>query len=229
MKHQKIYIYLDDSGKIVKHEQYAIYAGLLFLDKNESLKFKKKYEAVRNDIWKKQEYQNLEELKGSNLKKKDRIRLLKLIKQQSKVCLIINNYKINKQDILTNADSKGRFRDYAIKRLIRKIFEQLILNKKLNPYMPTTLILSIDQETSKSNGKYSLKDGIYEEIKKGVINFDYGFTKKPLLHSDFNVQTISYNSKENTLIQSADILSNDIRRCLLEERDILSDLTLRLP
>ena len=224
---QIVRIYLDDSGKISEYEDYAVYSGLVFIEKEKLNVFTNKYKAVRNELWKKNEYKNYDELKGNNLKHKDRLRLLKLMKNEFKITLVIKNKFIRKKEILTNTSSKGRFKDYALKRLIKDTFKYLISKKLVDPNEPVVLVLNIDQETTKSNGYYSLTDGIYEEIKMGINNFDYGLTFKPILFSEFEVIRHSHNSKENIVIQSADILSNDIRRC--KKLSLFTDLVLYLP
>lgn len=117
---QIIRIYLDDSGKISENEDYAVYSGLVFIEKEKLNAFTNKYKTVRNELWKKNEYKNYDELKGNNLKHKDRLRLLKLMKNEFKIALVIKNKSIRKKEILTNASSKGRFKDYALKRLIKE-------------------------------------------------------------------------------------------------------------
>ena len=226
---QIIRIYLDASGKISEYEDYAVYSGLVFIEKEKLNVFTNKYKAVRNELWKKNEYKNYDELKGNNLKHKDRLRLLKLMKNEFKITLVIKNKFIRKKEILTNTSSKGRFKDYALKRLIKDTFKYLISKKLVDPNEPVVLVLNIDQETTKSNGYYSLTNGIYEEIKMGINNFDYGLTFKPILFSEFEVIRHSHNSKENIVIQSADILSNDIRRCLDKKLSLFTDLVLYLP
>ena len=226
---QIIRIYLDDSGKISEYEDYAVYSGLVFIEKEKLNAFTNKYKTIRNELWKKNEYKNYDELKGNNLKHKDRLRLLKLMKNEFKIALVIKNKFIRKKEILTNTGSKGRFKDYALKRLIKETFKYLIFKKLVDPNEPVVLVLNIDQETTKSNGYYSLTDGIYEEIKMGINNFNYGLTFKPILFSEFEVIRYSHNSKENIAIQSADILSNDIRRCLNNKLSLFADLVLYLP
>lgn len=226
---QIIRIYLDDSGKISEYEDYAVYSGLVFIEKEKLNAFTNKYKTIRNELWKKNEYKDYDELKGNNLKHKDRLRLLKLMKNEFKIALVIKNKFIRKREILTNISSKGRFKDYALKRLIKETFKYLIYKKLVNPNQPVVLVLNIDQETTKSNGYYSLTNGIYEEIKMGINNFDYGLTFKPILFSEFEVIRNSHNSKENIVIQSADILSNDIRRCLYKKIPLFTDLVLYLP
>ena len=226
---QIIRIYLDDSGKISEYEDYAVYSGLVFIEKEKLNAFTNKYKTIRNELWKKNEYKNYDELKGNNLKHKDRLRLLKLMKNEFKITLVIKNKFIRKKEILTNTSSKGRFKDYALKRLIKDTFKYLISEKLVDPNEPVVLVLNIDQETTKSNGYYSLTEGIYEEIKMGINNFNYGLSFKPILFSEFEVVRHSHNSKENIAIQSADILSNDIRRCLNNKLSLFADLVLYLP
>lgn len=161
-------ISIDDSGKLNNKEKFLVYGGLYFTNKNELELFKRKYKNIRNDIWKKDYYKDTLELKGYTLKSKDRLRLLRFINRYDKLALIVDNSQIEKSEILFNKDAKGRYRDYVIKFLIKSLFIKLISENKINSHKKIVLIINMDQETSKSNGKYNLKDGIYEELVKGI-------------------------------------------------------------
>ena len=43
---QHIYINMDDSGKISKYEDFAIFAGIIFKNSNEKSKFINKYKSI---------------------------------------------------------------------------------------------------------------------------------------------------------------------------------------
>ena len=128
---QIVYISLDDSGKLNSKEKYLVYAGLFFTDKKELEIFKAKYKNIRNNIYKKDIYKNVEELKGHTLQNVDRLRLLRFIHKYSTAGLVVDNSKIEKEDILISKYARGRYRDYVIKLLIKDVIIDLIKKKKL--------------------------------------------------------------------------------------------------
>lgn len=217
---QIVYISLDDSGKLNNNEKYLVYAGLFFTDKKELERFKAIYKKIRNEIAKKEEYSDVEELKGYTLKSKDRLRILRFVHKYSTAGLIVNNLQIEKQDILYSKDAKGRYRDYVIKLLIKEIIIDLITKKIIDPYRPVTLIINMDQESAKTNGRYKLDEGIYEELVKGIINFNYGFKIAPILFGGLSVNIYVQNSKDSIIIQASDIIANNIWRNIMGGRSI---------
>lgn len=217
--YQLVYISLDDSGKLNRNEKYLVYAGLYFTDQNLLNKFKAQYKRIRNEIAKKERYLDVDELKGYTLDLKDRIRFLKFINKFETLALVVDNSKIEKEEILISKNSKGRYRDYVIKLLIKDLFINLVAKKIIDPYKPIRLIVNIDQESSKTNGKYNLNEGIVEELTKGIINFNYGFKTAPIVFSEFEVYLYSQNSKDSVMIQASDIVANNVWRNLMEGKD----------
>ena len=217
---QIIYISLDDSGKLNNNEKYLVYAGLFFTDKKNLEKFKAFYKNIRNQLAKKECYKNIDELKGYTLENKDRLRLLRFIYKYNTAGLIIDISQIEKQDILFSKDSKGRYRDYTIKLLVKEIIKNLIKEQKINPHKPVALIINMDQETAKTNGRYRLDEGIYEELVKGIINYNYGFITTPILFDKLSVKIYMQNSKDSIIIQASDIVANNIRRNILSNNDV---------
>ena len=49
-EYQEIYINLDDSGKLTKKEKVSVYAGIVFLSKQEKDKFITQYRKIINEI-----------------------------------------------------------------------------------------------------------------------------------------------------------------------------------
>lgn len=217
---QIVYISLDDSGKLSPKEKYLVYGGLYFTDRLELEKFKREYKSIRNDIWKKDCYKDVNELKGHTLKNKDRLRLLRFINRFNKLALVVDNSEIEKNEILINKDAKGRYRDYAIKLLIKELFKKLISENRLDYKKKVVLIINMDQESSKSNGKYNLKDGIIEELTKGIVNFNYSFKTKPILFGGLDIRIYSQNSKESIVIQASDLVANYVWRNRINNIDV---------
>lgn len=120
-----------------------------------------------------------------------------------------------------NKAAKGRFIDYSIRRLIKEIINKLIIEKVINPNLPLNVIINIDQQTTKSNGYYNLRDGITEELKYGIVNYNYSNYIKPIFFSDLNVTLTYQDSKSSYVVQAADLLAGSIRNIALLNLDNL--------
>ena len=228
---QEIYINLDDSGKLSSKEDISVYGGVVFLSKKEKDKFITQYKKIINEV--KCEYCKIcnhacPEIKNTNIKPEHKRWLMNYIKNYFIVGLIIENKKVY-EEILQSKASKGRFTDYAIRRLIKEILKSLIKEGKIDPYKPIKIILNIDQQSTKSNGYYNLHDGLIEELKIGFNNFNYSFLIKPILSSDLAVDISYQDSGKSYVVQAADLLAGTIRKkslaSLLNNHDIHKELS----
>ena len=231
---QRIYVYMDDSGQIVKNnpnEIVFVYGGVYFLSKDESDDFSRQYKSIVNSIKAKycEDFRidnsidenfchnhnsrscnyNCPELKSSNLEKDDRRHLLNFIKKYNTSVVVINN-SLLKDYIFESKASIGRFKDYAIKREVKNIIENLISTNQINPSKKVTLFLNLDEQTTVSNGYYSLKDSIKEELQFGISNYNYGITYPPIL-SSVDVEIKYRDSYYCYNVQAADLLVGEIR------------------
>ncbi len=216
---QTIFINIDDSGKLVSGEKISVYGGVVFLSKKEKDKFITQYRSIVNDI--KCRYCHCDnticdknscpELKHNNLYKSDIRRIINYIKKYMVVACIINNGKIY-EHIINDKASKGRYIDYALRRMIKGIIINLISNKKLNPNNPVKLVLNIDQQSTKSNGYYNLKDGLIEELKYGIVNFNYGKKHSPILYNDLDIKLTYQKSDKSYVVQAADLVAGTVRK-----------------
>jgi len=151
---------------------------------------------------------NCVEIKGtSKIEPSEKRRIFNLIKKQNNYGVFINNNKIYKS-IIEDKSSRGRYLDYAQKRIIKEILLYSINNNFIDTTKPLNLYIKIDDAKTKSNGYYNLKDSIYEELVNGIINYDYSIVHQPLLKNKLNIDVRNYNSKYNYGIQSADIMAH---------------------
>lgn len=217
---QEIYINLDDSGKLTDKEHISVYGGLVFLSKKEKDKFITQYRSIINDI--KCSYCNNKnmcnnkcpEIKNTNIKNSDKRRLMNYLKKFYIVGLIIDNDLVY-DHIKADKAAKGRFIDYAIRRLIKEIIIKLIYGNIINPYNPIKLIINIDEQSTKSNGYYNLRDGLMEELKYGIVNFNYSKKINPIIFSDLEIRVTYQDSGKSYAVQGADLLAGTIRRIVL--------------
>lgn len=215
---QTIYINIDDSGKLVDSEKVSIYAGLVFTSKKEKDKFITQYRSIVKDIKCKYCQQDISvcssnkdcpELKSNMLEPQDRRRLLNFIKKYDTAVAVVSNYKV-KDYIFDSKASKGRFKDYIIKREVKKIIENLISQNRINSTQPVRLVLNLDEQSTVSNGYYDLESSIKEELQFGIMNYDYGISFPPIL-SSVTVKIKYKNSYYNYSVQAADLLVGEVR------------------
>lgn len=214
MTHE-IFILMDDSGKLNKNENSCIFGGLFFYSSNEYMNFVNKYKNIIDQIKCKYCHQNSKhcdkhciEIKGTTrLSKSDKRRIFNLVKKEKNFGVFIKNSKVF-APIINDKSARGRFCDYAQKRIIKEIILYSIRNHFIDPNQPLKLYIKIDECKTKSNGYYNLQDSIYEELVNGIINYDYSMIHKPILSGSLIVKVKTYDSKYNFGIQSADIMSH---------------------
>lgn len=212
---QELFILIDDSGKLNNNEISCIYGGLFFYSSKDYMNFINKYKNVIKQIkcnYCKQSANNCNknciEIKGTTrLKSKHKRRVFNLVKQQNNFGVFINNKNVY-EHIMKAKSARGRFTDYAQKRIIKEIILYSINTKKIDINKPLNLYIKSDGYSSKSNGYYNLKDSIYEELENGIINYDYSVIHKPILRNDLKIKYTMYNSKFHYGIQSADYIAH---------------------
>jgi len=222
---QTIYINIDDSGKISTKERIAVYGGLVFLNKNEKDKFITQYRSIINSL--KCNYCNFNntncnnkcpELKHSNLKNKDIRRIINYLKKYLIITCIIENNKLYDY-IINNKASKGRYNDYAIRRTIRGIIAKLIMDNRIDANKPLKLIINIDEQSTKSNGYYTLKEGLVEELKYGITNYNYGKMHSPIIYNELDITLTYQKSDKSYVVQAADLVAGTIRKAVINSID----------
>lgn len=212
---QELFILIDDSGKLNQNETSCIYGGLFFYSSNEYMNFINKYKKVINNLkckYCKKDVNNCDkdciEIKGTTrIKPSHQRQIFNLLKQQKNFGVFINNNRVY-DNIMKDKSARGRFTDYAQKRIIKEIVLYAINEKKIDVNKPLNLYIKTDEYSSKTNGYYNLKDSIYEELVNGIINYDYSMIHKPILKNELKVKYTMYNSKYNYGIQSADYIAH---------------------
>jgi len=227
-KQQEIYINLDDSGKLTTKEQISVYGGLVFLSKTEKDKFITQYRSIINEI--KCNYCKAKnncnsvcpEIKNTNVKQNDKRRLMNYIKKYYVIALVIKNSNVY-EHIIDSKAAKGRFIDYSIRRMIKEIIKSLINSRRIDPYKSIKLIINIDQQSTKNNGYYNLHDGLFEELKFGIVNYNYSTKINPIIFADLEIKVSYQDSGKSYVVQAADLLAGTIRRKTLDHIDAIKD------
>ena len=225
---QEVYINLDDSGKLTNKEHISVYGGLVFLSKKEKDKFITQYRSIIKDIKCKYCNSNIEncdnncpEIKNANIKPNDKRRIMNYIKKYYVVALIIKNDKVY-DHIKDNKAAKGRFVDYCLRRMIKEIIKSLIESNHIDPNKPIRLIINIDEQSTKSNGYYNLHDGLIEELKYGIVNYNYSRKFTPIIFSKLEIRLSYQDSGKSYVVQAADLLAGTIRRKCLDNKNNIS-------
>ena len=229
---QEIYINLDDSGKLTPKETISAYGGLVFLSKKEKDKFITQYRSIINSIkcgyckngkkCDKKCNKLCPEIKNTNIKPSDKRRIMNYVKKYYIVALVIKNDEVY-EHIKSSKAAKGRFVDYAIRRMIKDMVNSLIKCNSINPNRPLRLIINIDQQTTKSNGYYNLHDGLIEELKYGIVNYNYSAKIDPIIYSDLEIRITYQDSNKSYVVQAADLLAGTIRKTALDNRNSIYD------
>lgn len=94
--------------------------------------------------------------------------------------------------------------------------------------MLQTIYINIDEQTTKTNGYYNLKDSIFEELKYGIYNFNYANAYLPLINSELEVKICYQKSEKSYLIQAADLIAGNIRRVYLNNINDITEFNKRI-
>jgi hypothetical protein len=172
-------------------------------------------------------------LKSSGLSNKHKRALFNVLKRYESFSVEVDLLKVH-DELLSNTKSINRFKDYALKRAVKEKINALIKRGKISKETDIYIIVNIDEQGTATNGYYSLKDSIYEELKIGIINHNYsGNLIKPIFNGLLKVQVNYCESRIDYLIQASDILANRIWHSHLEKniklRKIFNHNSLTLP
>lgn len=214
---QEIYLFMDDSGKLTKNESFCTYGGIVFTSHKEKQVFSNKYRNILTSI--KCNYcedskeccnKQCPEIKSMLINKEHRRQIINLCKKFKTFSLIIDNDKIY-DSIMESKASKGRYLDYTQKLTFKDIVTKLITEGLVNPKQPINFTINIDQQATKSNGYYNLRDGLYEELVHGYFNYNYGISGKPTIYASLTLNVNYIDSKKSVIIQAADIIAGTTR------------------
>lgn len=206
---QKVYFFFDDSGVLHRNEQsgYFVYGGYVFLSREELDNAKRKYISANKAI--KLELERTDELKAAGLEAKHKRALYTVVRKYESISCSVNIPRVY-DSIISSKNSICRYKDYVLKRCVKAKLQDLIDKGKLEPDEDIIIEVNIDEQLTATNGYYSLRDSIKEELQHGIFNFDYGTFHKPIFDAQVDINLRYCESKNNYLIQASDILANRI-------------------
>ncbi len=206
---QKVYFFFDDSGVLHRNEGsgYFVYGGFVFTSREELDSAKRKYINANKLI--KAELNRTDELKAAGLGAKHKRSLYMSVREYESVSCSVRIAGVY-NSILSDKKSICRYKDYVLKRCIKAKLKELIALGKISADKDITIEVNVDEQLTATDGYYSLRDSIMEELQHGIQNFDYGTFHNPVFNAEVKVHLKYCESKYNYLIQASDILANRI-------------------
>lgn len=205
-----IYIYSDESGVFdYLHNDYFVFAGVIFFSKQEKDDMERKYIHAENCIRSRNGTKNNEELKACNLSHKNKGKLYRSLNNCFKFAIIIDQKSILKK-IFDHKKSKQRYLDYAYKIGLKRCFKYLIDNNKIIPNNINNINVFVDEHTTATNGRYELREGLLNEFKYGTFNNDWEIFFSPILPYMNDLKVTFCDSKSKILVRAADIVANKV-------------------
>lgn len=164
---QKVIFFFDDSGVLHKNEKsgYFVYAGYVFTDRNTLESAKRKYINANKKL--KEKLRRTDELKAANLEPKHKRALYNSIREYDSVDVVIDISRVY-DHILSNKKSICRYKDYALKRCVKKKLNELIASGVISKDKDIKISIYMDEQLTATNGYYDLRDSIKEELQYGI-------------------------------------------------------------
>lgn len=206
---QEVIFFFDDSGILHKSNTVGVfvYAGYVFTDRSALQSAKRKYINANKKL--KEALGRNDELKATSLEPKHKRALFNAVKEFESLAVVVNVPRVYSH-ILANKKSICRYKDYVLKRAVKHKLKRLIADGVLSSDEDITITIYIDEQLTATNGYYDLRDSIMEELRYGIVNFDYGVLHHSIFNAAVTVNIEYCDSSKNYLIQASDILANRI-------------------
>ncbi len=226
-----VYIYSDESGVFDKeHHDLFVYSGLACIGQDASSILTRRYLLAEKALRKSPRYKLLPELKACLLKNDDKRKLYRIVNDYYKFVVRVDLKRLQ-DERFENRYSKQRYLDYAFKRGIKDLLIKLSDDGFIDLQEELEIKCYVDEHSRASNGKYTLRDSIFQEFKIGMyyINNDI----RPIMPKLIDVSVTYCNSETVPLVKAADILANRYYHEIKETNQINTDgspiSVLRLP
>ena len=204
-----IYFYFDDSGVLHKNERSKcfVYAGYVFKGREERDNARRLYRKANKDI--RDSTGTESELKASVLGPAHKRSLYNALREFESLSAVVDISRVY-DNILSDKRAICRYKDFVMKMAIKAKLQDYLQRGVLSRYDDIRLHISVDEQLTSTNGYYSLRDSIYEELRHGIANFNYGVEYPRLFQGEVEVAIQYLDSKKNYLIQASDIIANRI-------------------
>ena len=228
----QVFFFFDDSGVLHRNEAtgYFVYAGYVFIGREELETAKRKYIRANKAIKRAMNFTG--ELKAAGLNISHKRSLYNVIREYESVSAEVNVRSVYDY-ILNDKKSICRYKDYILKLCIKSKLSDLIKRNRLSAEQDIEIFVNIDEQLTATNGYYDLRSSIREELRYGIVNWNYGVRHPNIFHGDVQVFISYCESKNNYLIQASDIIANRIWTSYRLDnpnlRDIPNHLSLTFP
>jgi len=184
-----IFVYSDESGVFDPiHNEYFVFSGVICFSKDERDNCSRKYLGLENVLRNRAGYS---------------------INNTYKFAAIINQKRIN-ENITINKKNKQRYLDYAFKMGLKNALQILINKGIIKKEEVKNIYVFCDEHSTATDGRYELREGLFQEFKIGTFNWNYNKHFKPLFEDMESVNVEFLCSKKKPLIRAADIIANRI-------------------
>ncbi len=205
-----IYVYSDESGVFdVKHNEYYVYGGLIFLDKASKDHCTRKYLHIERMIRQNAGYDVNTELKACRITNHEKYKLYKSLKN----CIIFGAVVVQDMvnaNIFEDKKSKQRFLDYVYKIALKRAFEHMMKDGLITKDSVENIYICADEHSTATNGKYELREALEQEFKRGTFNHNYHHFYPPIFSALNLIELKLCDSSAKPLIRAADIIANNI-------------------
>ena len=204
-----LYIYSDESGVFDSiHNEYFVFGGLICFGKDQKELFSRQYAHVESVIKEGKSISNRKkEIKASNVSNAQKGKLYRSLNNVYKFSVVIKLKELD-QNIFENKKHKQRYMDFAYKMVLKKCLKMLILRGILQPDKVDSVIVSVDEHTTATDGLYELKENLSREFQIGTFNQNYQHFFDPIFPHLQTLDVQYCNSSKKLLIRAADIIAN---------------------
>ena len=226
-----LFVYVDESGVFDKNnKEHYVFGGIVFIDKASKDDAQRKFFAAENRLRSKAYYSNCDELKSCKLITKHKDGLYRSLNIGYRFATIIDMKRIF-PCILAEKKTRQRYLDYALKLGIKACLKKLLNEKIISEDEVENIQVHIDQHTTATDGKYELKESMYQEFKIGLFNLSYtDLVHKPILRKLKGLEVTFFDSKKHPLIRASDVIANYVFRKSFIEDFKFENITIhRLP
>lgn len=205
-----IWIYSDESGVFdKKHEQYFVFAGVIFLSDDDRQSWIRKYRRAEDVIIKRHGSKPNFEAKAAKITNTEKGKLFRSLNNCNKFATVIELEKVKSQ-IYSDKKHKQRYLDYAYKIALKVAFKQMISQGLIKPDNVENIFVFPDEHTTATSGRYELHEALEREFKIGTFNMDYSLFFPPLFPRLKGLQVQYCNSANKPLVRASDIIANRI-------------------
>lgn len=222
-KQMNLFVYSDESGVFDKvHNNSFVFGGVIFFSKEEKDIAVRKYRNVEKCI-RTAGYDKDSELKACKITNAEKGKIFRSLNGYCKFGVVIDEKRVL-DSIFTNKKDKQRYLDFAYKIGLKRCFEKLIEQGRLNAEEVEGLYIFADEHTTATSGLYELQEALEQEYKRGTYNYYWNHHYPPIFPNIKTVQVKFCNSENQTLIRAADIVANRLYYASEQDGELLKKL-----